>query len=341
MNRRSFLEASLAVAGATALPAATAPKDKTIKFPAGLPTRKFGKTGHVLPVLGMGGSAFIDRYAVELGVPKQSREYRIEMIRHAYANGVRYFDTARVYQESEGIYAEAIKDFRDNIYLATKVWANQPDGPASPEGARASVEQSLKELKVDYVDAVQIHMPVDYDRAMKTHDVLTKMRQEGKLRFIGCTNHTNFDLMYKLVSSGGFDQVLMAYGYFPRGLDTLISDRSREYRALAIAKANELGMAVVAMKVLGARVLSHNAENLVPDFPKDKLPGVAAAAIKWVLNDPRISLLNVGASLKEDLDKNVATLKGDTKLTADDRVLLADFSRRAYESTEIKNMKIV
>jgi aryl-alcohol dehydrogenase-like predicted oxidoreductase len=340
MDRRSFLYSSIST-GLAAAKLAAAPKAKTIKFPAGLPARKFGKTGIMLPVLGMGGSAFIDRYAKELGVEKQSREYRIAMIRHAYASGVRYFDTARVYEESEGIYGEAIKDFRANIYLATKVWANQPSGPRSPEDARASVEESLRQVKVDYFDSVQIHMPVDYDRAMKTYDVLVKLREEGKLRYIGCTNHTNFDLMYKLISTGGFDQVLLAYGYFPKGLDQIISDRMREYRNMTIAKAYELGTAVVAMKVLGARVLSHAAKNVVPDFPADKLPGVAAAAIKWVLADERISVMNIGASYREDIDKNVALLKGNTKLTPADRELLADFSRQAYESPEIKSTRIV
>ena len=52
-------------------------------------------------------------------------------------------------------------------------------------------------------------------------------------------------------------------------------------------------------------------------------------------------MLNIGVSLPTDVDKNIAMLKGDLKLTNDDRLLLAEFSGRAYESDRIKNMKTV
>ena len=65
------------------------------------------------------------------------------------------------------------------------------------------------------------------------------------------------------------------------------------------------------------------------------------AAIRWTLGDERVSTLNIGVSLPTDVDKNIAMLKGDLKLTNDDRLLLAEFSGRAYENDKIKNMKTV
>jgi predicted aldo/keto reductase-like oxidoreductase len=100
-------------------------------------------------------------------------------------------------------------------------------------------------------------------------------------------------------------------------------------------------MAIVAMKVLGASIFGHNARNLVPDFDKTALARLPGAAIRWTLRDERVSMLNIGVSLPADVDKNVAMLKGDLKLTNDDQLLLAEFSGQAYESERIKNMKTV
>src|SRR5262249_41883348 len=108
-----------------------------------------------------------------------------------------------------------------------------------------------------------------------------------------------------------------------------------------LAKAHELKMAIIAMKVFGASILSHNAKNLVPDYEPAALAKLPAAAIRWVLQDERISMLNLGVSLPSDIDKNVTGLKGDTRFPKDDRLLLADYAGRAYESEHVKRMRVV
>jgi predicted aldo/keto reductase-like oxidoreductase len=133
----------------------------------------------------------------------------------------------------------------------------------------------------------------------------------------------------------------MAYGYFNKGMDTLLSHRNLEWRELCLAKAHELGMAIVAMKVMGASVFGHNAKNLVPDHEPKALERLPAAAIRWVLRDPRVSMLNVGVSMRSDIDRNLATLRNNLDFTNDDRVLLADFARRAYDADSMKKMKTV
>ena len=66
-----------------------------------------------------------------------------------------------------------------------------------------------------------------------------------------------------------------------------------------------------------------------------------AAAVRWVLNDKRISMLNIGMSVMEDIDLNVAMLKGDLTLSDSDRMLLADYGRVVYVSDYVKSMKVV
>src|SRR5262249_50211683 len=129
--------------------------------------------------------------------------------------------------------------------------------------------------------------------------------------------------------------------YFRKGMDTLLSHRNLEHREMCLAKANELKMGIVAMKVMGANILGHNAKALVPDYGQAALEKLPAAAIRWVLQDERVSILNIGVSMPKDIDQNLAVLRGNLKFTAEDRQLLANFSGRAYESATVKAMKIV
>jgi aryl-alcohol dehydrogenase-like predicted oxidoreductase len=343
VGRRRFLQSSLLAAGSatfgTALARAGAPESRKIVADSTLPTRKFGKTGHTLPILGMGGSAMVRIFISAYGAKLLSMDERVAMVRHAYDQGIRYFDTARVYGESEKIMGQGLKGVRDKVYVATKV------AVSNPARVRQSLEDSLKQLDMDYVDAVQIHSPaieaVGFKGGMKIHAELVKLRDEKLCRFIGLTTHVAFETVHQMIATGGFDQVLLAYGYFRRGMDTLQSHRNLELRELCLAKAADLGMGVVAMKIMGAAVLGHNAKNIVPGYDAAALERLPAAAIRWVLQDDRISMLNIGVSFPEDIDRNVAVLKGDPRLTREDRRLLADFCRRAYEAEPIKKMPLV
>jgi aryl-alcohol dehydrogenase-like predicted oxidoreductase len=340
LKRREFLKSGLlAAAGTTALgPAARAGKADD-KSADGLPTRPFGKTGHTLPVLGMGGSAMVQLFFKGYGVKLLPFAQRVAMVRHAYDLGVRYFDTARVYGESESIMGQGLKGVRDKVFVATKV------AESNPARVRASVEKSLEQLGMSSLDLVQIHSPaierVGFKGAMKLHAELVKLRDEKLFRFIGLTTHVAFETVYQMIGTEGFDQVLLAYGYFRKGMDTLLSNRNLEYRGLCLARASELKMAVVAMKVMGASIFSHNAQNLVNDYDTAALAKLPAAAIRWVLQDERISMLNIGVSMPSDVAKNVAVLKGDLKFTNADGLLLADFAGRAYEADAVKKMKVV
>jgi predicted aldo/keto reductase-like oxidoreductase len=343
LGRRQFLQSGLLAAGsaslAPTLAGAAGPAAKHDASSSPLPTRHFGKTGHKLPVLGMGGSAMVQRFIAAYGVPLLDTDQRVAMVRHAFDSGIRYFDTARVYGESESIVGRGLRGIRDQVFLATKV------AVADPGQVRKSLETSLKQLDTDHVDLAQIHSPaiemVGFPKAMKLHAELVKLRDQKMLRFIGLTTHVAFESVYRMISTGGFDQVLLAYGYFRKGMDTLLSNRNLEWREMCLAKAHEQGMAIVAMKVMGASILGHNAQNLVPGYDSAEREKLPAAAIRWVLRDERVSLLNIGVSMPADIDRNVATLRGDLRFTNEDRRLLADFAGRAYEAAPIKQMRVV
>ena len=352
LDRRDFLKSSLlAGAGASAVlaggslsraasPQTVQPGDaKAAEKTGTIPVRPFGKTGWKLPILAMGGSAMVQRFISAYGVKLLSMDERVAMVRHAYDKGIRYFDTARVYGESESIVGKGLKGVRENAFIATKIYVTRP------ADTRRCLETSLKELGTDHVETAQIHSPVieamGFEKAMKVHAELVKLRDEKMLRYIGLTTHVAFKDVHKMIATRGFDQCLLAYGYFRKGMDTLLSNKNLELRELCLDKAHELGMGIVAMKVMGASVFGHNAQNIVADFDADARKRLPAAAIRWVLQDPRISLLNIGVSMPSDVDDNLAVLSSDLKFTDNDRRLLADFSQRAYESSEFKKMRVV
>jgi predicted aldo/keto reductase-like oxidoreductase len=99
-------------------------------------------------------------------------------------------------------------------------------------------------------------------------------------------------------------------------------------------------MGIVAMKVIGAGTLGAWAGSLVPGFDKQRLAQLPAAAIRYVLQDKRVDLLDIGMSLKEQIDANIKTLAGDGTYTAEDRALLAEFSPKLYETDTVKKFRI-
>src|SRR3990167_6446481 len=120
-----------------------------------------------------------------------------------------------------------LKGVRDNCYVATKCHITDP------AKVRETLEKSLAELDMDYVDGVQIHSPcieaVGFDGAMKIHAELVKLRDEKLLRFIGLTTHIAFEDVLKMIKTDAFDQVLLAYGYMRRGMNTMLSNPKVEH----------------------------------------------------------------------------------------------------------------
>ena len=79
---------------------------------------------------------------------------------------------------------------------------------------------------------------------------------------------------------------------------------------------------------------------LVPGFDKQRLKQLPAAAIRHVLQDQRVHILNIGMRLKEEIDANIKILSGEAAYTPEDRSLLAGFSAKLYDTDEIKKMRI-
>jgi uncharacterized protein len=338
LARREFLkratQAAATVAlcpGMTSAAAGTATPDQSAGT---ISTRTLGKTGVKLPILGFGGAALPKAWGNPL-----SYEDRVQLVRHAYDRGIRYFDTAGNYFDSQAILGESLKSVRDKVCLNTKVETTEPGE------VRAVVEKSLKELQTDYLDFIQIHgtpglEQMSVSQAMKIHGELVRLRDEKIVRFIGFSAHSYFEKALALIESGGFDQCMLTVGYIPRGSNQVHSARMLALRDACLARAHERGMGIVAMKVIGAGMLGAWSGYLVPGFDKHRLKQLPAAAIRHVLQDPRVHNLTIGMRLKEEIDANIEILSGDATYTLEDRALLAQFSARLYETDAVKKLTV-
>jgi hypothetical protein len=172
--------------------------------------------------------------------------------------------------ESQPIIGEALKDRRKQVCLVTKVECTDPGE------VRRSVERSLKELQTDHLDILVMHgtpgiEQMSVRQAMKVHDEMVRLRDEKVTRFIGMSAHGYFDKALALIDTGGFDQCMLSYGYVPRGYDQIWSERMTRLRDACIAKAEQKGMGIVAMKVIGAGMLGAWSQAVVPGYDPQRL----------------------------------------------------------------------
>jgi hypothetical protein len=176
------------------------------------------------------------------GIPiiSASRNEAEEIVRYAFERGVNYFDTARVYGDSEEKIGAALEDVRDDVVIATKVLHR-----TKKDAARAGVKQSLRNLRTSRIDLLQLH-GVDSDEVLEkvtgpdgALQALKEAKAQGQIDYLGVTGHNPHVLM-KAIATREFDTVLVPLNIVTRtATDGLIS------------LANELDVGIVIMKAVG------------------------------------------------------------------------------------------
>jgi aryl-alcohol dehydrogenase-like predicted oxidoreductase len=163
-----------------------------------LPTRPLGRTGHDVSVLGYGamelrGASHRNPRVLEPGQAGRILDAVLDA-------GINLIDTSIDYGESEALIGEALAARRDEFFLATKAGcplAPVPDAPPGPlphtytrDHIVAGLEQSLRRLRTDHVDLLQLHISPSLD-VIRRDDVigtLLDLRDSGKVRFIGSSS---------------------------------------------------------------------------------------------------------------------------------------------------------
>jgi predicted aldo/keto reductase-like oxidoreductase len=179
-----------------------------------------------------------------LPIQRVSFEESKAILRKAYDNGINFFDTARKYTDSEEKIGYALSDVRNTIIIATK-------SPAQDKKTLLQdLEASLKDLKTDFVDILQLHNPKDLpnpEDAESSYAGLVEAKQKGMVRFIGLTNH-NIKTAIQAATSNLYDTV-----QFP--LNSLSADE--DLKLIAVCKEREIG--VIAMKALSGGLITRAA----------------------------------------------------------------------------------
>lgn len=171
--------------------------------------RQLGKDGDHVSVIGFGawpiGGAM---GAVDEGAA-------ISTVHAVLDHGITLIDTAQSYRVSEAIIGKALQDGRRNqVFLATKVSRDY-----SPDAIRRAMENSLRALQTDHVDLYQIHgwnpqYPVD-----DSMEMMERLRQEGKTRYIGVSNF-NVEQMELAAQTASFHSLQPRYSLLDREIET-------------------------------------------------------------------------------------------------------------------------
>ena len=163
-------------------------------------------------------------------------------LQKAYEGGIRYFDTANAYTDSEKKIGLALSDVRESIVISTKSAGTDKNTVLS------HIENSLKMMKTDYIDLFQFHQVQsvpDPDDPEGAYAGALEAKRRGWIRHIGFTSH-RVDVAEQCIASGNFETCQFPFSYISGERDLALADKCRE-----------AGMGFIAMKGLAGGLLTN------------------------------------------------------------------------------------
>ena len=279
-----------------------------------------------------------------------------ELVKRSVDAGINFIDTANVYSEglSEEMTGKAIRNLglkRDDLVIATKVRGKMGEGPNNTGLTRKHImqqaEESLRRLNVDYIDLYQIHGYDPLTPLEETLWALDDLVKSGKVRYIGCSNLAAWQLM-KALSYAQYNKVarfvsLQAY--------YTIAGRDLERELIPLLNDQKVGLMV--WSPLAGGLLSgkygrnmqgpEDSRRVSFDFPpvnkekafdiidvmqpiaEQKGISVAQLALAWLLHQPAVTSVIIGAKKTQQLEDNLKAI--DVKLTPEELEKLNDISK--------------
>lgn len=303
LDRREFLQVGAATAAVLAAGASAGralAQDDAKPAPAKsaeLPTRVLGKTGVKVSILNQGTwqNPALDR-----------------LVRYSFANGVRYFDTAKSYGSEPGLskWFQAAPEVRKQIFLVTK------DVPREPKDLLRMLDERLKELKTDYVDLYFMHALGDHDidREVKWPNddevkaVFEKIRKSGKAKFLGFSTHhpRRAEILQNAAKGGYVDAIMLQYSPF--------LDKDSPLNK-AIDACHKQGIGLISMKQIAGRAqLTHQTEpiaTVLKNMPELKDKGLTPyqTLLHGIWSDERISSVCVSMRSTRQIEENTAAAR--------------------------------
>jgi aryl-alcohol dehydrogenase-like predicted oxidoreductase len=281
------------------------------------------------------------------------------LVKQAIDGGINFIDTANVYSEglSEQMTGQAIHDLglkRDDLVIATKVRGMMGKGPNDEGLSRKHIlqqaDESLSRMQIDYIDLYQIHGFDPLTPLEETLEALDILVKNGKVRYIGCSNLAAWQIMKALGISAQehLSKFVSLQAYYT------IAGRDLEREIAPLLIDQKMGLMVwspLAGGLLSGKY-SRNAETKEGrrvnfDFPpvnkekafdiidvmrriaKEKQATVAQIALSWLLHQPFVSTVIIGANKPEQLADNLNST--DLQLTLAELKMLDEVSKLAPE----------
>lgn len=235
--------------------------------------------GVEVPVVGMGTWQTFD-------VTGADEQRCADIAAEALSAGVRVLDSSPMYGQAERVLGEALGDRRPEAFVATKIWTSSAE-----EGSRQA-EAALRFYRGG-VDLYQVHNLVAWQQQL---GMLEELRDAGKVRLIGATHYSPgaFDELETVMRTGRIEAIQIPYNP---------GERDVERRILPLAE--ELGLGVVVMRPLGGGSLAARAPRSA-DLAALGVETWAQALLKWVLSDPRCTVVIPATSKPGRMNENAA-----------------------------------
>ena len=195
-------------------------------------TVTLGSTGITVPQNAFGA----------LPIQRDDTETAVHLLRTAYEGGMRFFDTARSYTDSEEKVGLALSGVRDKLYLATKT------GAKTPEEMKRHLETSLTLLKTDHVDLYQFHCAPRCFRpgdGSGMYECMEDFKRQGMVRHIGITCH-KIGVAEECVESGLYETMQFPFSYLSGARETAL-----------VRSCETHNMGFIAMKALAGGLITN------------------------------------------------------------------------------------
>lgn len=319
-----------------------------LRYESGMKYRRCGKSGIMLPEVSLGlWQNFGDTAPLT-----RSRD----IILHAFDNGICHFDLANNYGPSYGsaestfgqIMQSDLRPYRDEMFISTKAGWDMWPGPYGDKGSRkylfSSLDQSLKRMKLDYVDIFYSHR-YDPDTPLEeTMQALVDIVRSGKALYAGISNYPReaAEFAYRYLREHDTPCLLHQLKY------NILHREPEDEGLLAQADNNGSGFIVyspLAQGVLTDRYLngipadsraakdfSLKKDSITPDMidalkelnkiAEERGQSLAQMALAWVLKDRRVTSVIVGASSVEQLKTNMQSIRNT--VFSDEEIRLID-----------------
>ncbi len=262
---------------------------------------KLGRTDLDVSPIAFGGATITYTHNSSGWNPRsdEGRKQVMKTIEYALDRGINYIDTSPLYGEgySEEMIGQVMKTRRKDCVLASKSWFE-----LDKQGTIDSVHESLKRLKTDYLDIVQIHgrmyHQADFDHITKEGgplDGLREMKACGKIGHIGITSEEPWTLM-PFLAFPEVEVFQIAYNFI--------------YQAAArhfLIEAEKVNAGVVTMRTMTSGIMQLQASYLAPEW--QAAHDLYDVALKFVLSDSRVHAGIIGIRWPHEVDSNLAIVE--------------------------------